>query len=99
MSAADGMFSAPNATSWAWAAFSRASNARAIAPLTERVLEQVLGEPPEGVLALSGEALAQAVAAGFLVHAPNATLSGSPRRGIAGAPSRSSSLSNPRLEG
>ena len=35
----------------------------------ERVLEQVLGEPSEGVLALSGKALAQAVAAGFLVHA------------------------------
>ena len=37
------------------------------------VLEQILGQSPEGVLALSGEALAQAVAAGFLVHAPNAT--------------------------
>ena len=69
MSAADGMFSAPKATSWAAAAFSRASKARAMAPLTKRVLEQILGQSPEGVLALSGEALAQAVAAGFLVHA------------------------------
>ena len=35
MSAADGMFSAPKATSWAAAAFSRASKARAMAPLTK----------------------------------------------------------------
>src|SRR5512133_286433 len=33
------------------------------------VLEQILRQSPEGVLALSGEALAQAVAAGFLFHA------------------------------
>ena len=34
MSAAEGMFSAPKATSWAWAARSRASKAREIAPFT-----------------------------------------------------------------
>ncbi len=34
MSAAEGMLSAPIATSWAWAAFSRASKARPIAPVS-----------------------------------------------------------------
>ena len=69
MSAADGMFSAPSATSWACGGLlARLEGARDGA-VDQRVLEQVLGELPEGVLALSGEALAQAVAAGFLVHA------------------------------
>ena len=69
MSAADGMFSAPKATSWAAAAFSRASKARAMAPLIKGFSSRSCAKSPEGVLALSGEALAQAVAAGFLVHA------------------------------
>ena len=69
MSAADGMFSAPNATSWACGGLlARLEGARDGA-VDQRVLEQVLRESPEGVLALSGEALAQAVAAGFVVHA------------------------------
>ncbi len=40
MSAADGMFSAPIATSCAWAALSRASNARADRPRQQRVFQQ-----------------------------------------------------------
>ena len=50
MSAADGMLSAPIATSCAATAFSRASKRRHRAA-DERVLEQILGEPAEGVLA------------------------------------------------
>ena len=85
MSAAEGRFRAPKATSWACGGLlARLEGARDGA-VDERVLEQVLGEPAEGVLALSGEALAQAVAAGLVVHAPNATAfraaSGRGRRG------------------
>ena len=68
MSAADGMFSAPNATSWACGGLLAGLERARDGAVDERVLEQILGQAPEGVLALSGEALAQAVAAGFLVH-------------------------------
>jgi hypothetical protein len=78
MSAAEGRFSAPIATSWAWTAFSRASKARVIAPLNERVLEQVLGELADGVLARLREARAQAVAGGVVRHGANATVRGAP---------------------
>ena len=60
MSAADGMLSAPNATSWACEAFSRASNARAERPGQERVFEQVREGLAEPLLGCAAEALAQA---------------------------------------
>ena len=56
------------------AAFSRASKARAMAPLMSGFSSRSCASLSEGVLALSGEALAQAVAAGLVVHAPNATV-------------------------
>ena len=69
MSAADGMFRAPSATSWACAAFSRASKAREMAPLTSGFSSRSWASLPERVLALAGEAVPQAVAAGFVGHA------------------------------
>ena len=48
-----------------------------MAPLTSGFSSRSWASSSEGVLALSGEALAQAVAAGFLVHAANATVSAS----------------------
>ena len=66
-SAAEGRFSALIAVSCADTAFSRASNARPIALVIERVLEQVLRELAERVLALARDAIAQLVAARFAV--------------------------------
>ena len=68
MSAADGMFRAPRRPPGPGGLLARLEGARDGA-VDQGVLEQVLGQPTEGVLALSGEALAQAVAAGFVVHA------------------------------
>ena len=61
MSAADGMFSAPIATSCAWAAFSRASNARPIAPVSSGFSSRSDERLAEPVLGAAAQTLAQAL--------------------------------------
>ena len=61
MSAADGRLSALNATSWAWTAFSRASKARAIAPVTSGFSSRSCGELAERLLAARLQPLAQSL--------------------------------------
>ena len=60
MSAAEGMLSAPSATSCACVAFSRASNARPIGAREQRVFEQFRERLAETVLGVAAETLAQA---------------------------------------
>ena len=56
-SAADGMLSAPIATSCACTAFSRASKARGQRAVDHGVADQLLGDLAERLLALAGEAV------------------------------------------
>ena len=59
MSAAEGMFSAPSATSCACEAFSRASNARPMAPVSSGLSSRSESALPEPVLGVRAQPLAQ----------------------------------------
>ena len=68
MSAAEGMPSAPIAASCACTVFSRASNARASAPLTTEISDQLLSYLPQRLLALAGESVHEALIVVERIH-------------------------------
>ena len=61
MSAAEGRFNAPIASSCAWAAFSRASEARPIAPFSSGFSNRSRQRPAEAILGTARQAVAQAL--------------------------------------